>query len=45
MVWDMPMSTFLFYYVFPWGSFLFVILYGIYWMMASNKKQESENNH
>ncbi len=34
MVWNMPTSSFLFYYVLPWTSFLFVVIYGIFWAMS-----------
>jgi len=33
MVWNMPTSSFIFYFILPWVSSLCIIIYGITWAL------------
>ncbi|WP_308753918.1 hypothetical protein [uncultured Anaerotruncus sp.] len=37
MVWGMPLNSFLFFYVLPWGSFVLVLIYGIIWTLSGKR--------
>ena len=43
MIWNMDTGTWLYYFLLPWGTFIFTVVYGFYWYFSSKKKDRSIN--
>ncbi len=39
MIWNMEIGTWLYYFALPWGTFLFTVLYGFYWLTVSDSEE------
>ena len=43
MIWNMTLGTWLYYFALPWSTFIFTVVYGIYWLVSPKyKKSASE---
>jgi|BioPla2DNA2_1021312.scaffolds.fasta_scaffold03176_11 phage shock protein PspC (stress-responsive transcriptional regulator) len=43
-MWGMEIGTWMYYFLLPWGTFVFTVVYAIYWLISDNKKEKKKEH-